>query len=148
MTPHDFIAKWRHSELKERSGSQSHFNDLCALLGVLDPASADATGDSFTFEKGASKTGGGEGWADVWKRGCFAWEYIILLPARCPCVRARYDLSLPQFVQETCKNAIKTFERWMFREMVGQFANDRSRRFGIGLRFRCPRATGVQRIPW
>ncbi len=22
-----------------------------------------------------TKTGGGEGWADVWKRGCFAWEY-------------------------------------------------------------------------
>ncbi len=21
------------------------------------------------------KTGGGDGWADVWKRGCFAWEY-------------------------------------------------------------------------
>ena len=27
------------------------------------------------FEKGALKTGGGDGWADVWKRGCFAWEY-------------------------------------------------------------------------
>ena len=75
MTPQEFIAKWRGSELKERSGSQSHFNDLCALLGLLSPSSADPTGESFTFEKGASKTGGGEGWADVWKRGCFAWEY-------------------------------------------------------------------------
>ena len=75
MTPHEFIAKWRSNALKESAGSQSHFNDLCALLGILDPASADSTGDSFTFEKGASKTGGGEGWADVWKRGCFAWEY-------------------------------------------------------------------------
>ena len=75
MTPHYFIAKWRSNALKESAGSQSHFNDLCALLGVLDPASADSTGESFTFEKGASKTGGGEGWADVWKRGCFAWEY-------------------------------------------------------------------------
>ena len=33
------------------------------------------TGDHFTFEKGASKTGGGEGLADVWKKGFFAWEY-------------------------------------------------------------------------
>ncbi len=75
MTPHDFVTKWRSSELKERSGSQSHFNDLCALLGVLDPSSGDPTGESYAFEKGASKTGGGEGWADVWKRNCFAWEY-------------------------------------------------------------------------
>ena len=30
MDPHDFLAKWRHVELKERSASQSHFNDLCA----------------------------------------------------------------------------------------------------------------------
>ena len=75
MTPHAFLAKWRNSELKERSASQSHFNDLCALLGVLDPVAADPAGEWFTFEKGATKIGGGEGWADVWRRGCFAWEY-------------------------------------------------------------------------
>ena len=28
-----------------------------------------------TFERGAHKTGGGEGWADVWMKGKFAWEY-------------------------------------------------------------------------
>jgi hypothetical protein len=38
MTPQDFIAKWRVVELKERSASQSHFNDLCALLGLADPS--------------------------------------------------------------------------------------------------------------
>ncbi len=75
MTPQDFIAKWRHVELKERSASQSHFNDLCALLGLPDPVSADKTGEWFAFEKGASKTAGGEGWADVWRSGAFAWEY-------------------------------------------------------------------------
>lgn len=75
MTPHLFLTKWRHVDLKERSASQSHFNDLCALLGILDPISADPTGQWFTFEKGASKSGGGEGWADVWRRECFAWEY-------------------------------------------------------------------------
>ena len=32
-------------------------------------------GEWFTFERGASKTGGGEGWADVWRKGCFGWEY-------------------------------------------------------------------------
>lgn len=75
MTPHEFISKWRNNELKERSASQSHFNDLCALLGVVDPIAADPKGEWFTFEKGASKTSGGEGWADVWRKECFAWEY-------------------------------------------------------------------------
>lgn len=75
MTPQAFLDKWRHIELKERSASQSHFNDLCVLLGLEDPIAADPKGEWFTFEKGASKTGGGEGWADVWRRGAFAWEY-------------------------------------------------------------------------
>ncbi|MEK7457224.1 MAG: DNA methyltransferase [Pseudomonadota bacterium] len=75
MTPSQFLTKWRQNELKERSASQSHFIDLCALLGVPDPVSDDPKGEWFTFEKGASKTSGGEGWADVWRKGCFAWEY-------------------------------------------------------------------------
>jgi hypothetical protein len=75
MTPHDFVRKWRNAALKERSASQSHFNDLCALLGLADPVTADPKGEWFAFEKGAAKTGGGDGWADVWRKECFAWEY-------------------------------------------------------------------------
>jgi type II restriction/modification system DNA methylase subunit YeeA len=75
MTPAEFIQKWRAVELKERSASQSHFNDICRLLDIEEPISADPKGEWFTFEKGASKTGGGEGWADVWRKECFAWEY-------------------------------------------------------------------------
>jgi len=75
MGPQEFIAKYRDADLKERSASQSHFNDLCRLLGVEDPIAADPKGEWFTFEKGATKTSGGEGWADVWRKGCFAWEY-------------------------------------------------------------------------
>ena len=75
MTPHDFIGKWRNNQLKERSAAQAHFIDLCRLLDIVDPVTADPRGDWFTFEKGASKTSGGEGWADVWRKGCFAWEY-------------------------------------------------------------------------
>jgi len=75
MSPQEFVDKWRRSKLKESAGSQSHFNDLCHMLGHPTPAKADPEGASFTFEKGASKLGGGEGWADVWKKGCFAWEY-------------------------------------------------------------------------
>ena len=75
MTPGEFIAKWRDSELKERSGSQEHFIDLCRLLGEPTPAEADPTGDRYCFERGARKDSGGDGWADVWKRHHFAWEY-------------------------------------------------------------------------
>ncbi len=75
MTPQEFIRKWGAVDLKERTASQSHFNDLCRLLDLPDPISADPKGDWFTFEKGASKTSGGEGWADVWRKECFAWEY-------------------------------------------------------------------------
>ena len=75
MTPGEFIAKWRASELKERSASQEHFIDLCRMLGEPTPAEADPTGERYCFERGARKDTGGDGWADVWKRGCFAWEY-------------------------------------------------------------------------
>jgi hypothetical protein len=44
-------------------------------LGQDDPTTADPQGEWFAFEMGASKTGGGEGWADVWRKDCFAWEY-------------------------------------------------------------------------
>src|SRR5687767_12218512 len=75
MNLSQFIAKWGRSTLTERSASQQHFLDLCDLIGHEKPAAADPTGESFTFEKGAAKSSGGQGWADVWKRGVFAWEY-------------------------------------------------------------------------
>lgn len=75
MTPQEFIRKWTLSALKERSGAQEHFIDLCRMLGQPTPAEADPDGTWYTFEKGATKYGGGDGWADVWKKGHFAWEY-------------------------------------------------------------------------
>ena len=75
MTPHEFIDKWRASELKESSAAQEHFIDLCRLLGEPTPAEADPTGDHYCFERGARTDTGGDGWADVWKRHHFAWEY-------------------------------------------------------------------------
>ena len=70
MTPEEFIDLWKDNKLTERGGAQGHFDDLCDLLGVdkpRDPA-------NYCFEHGAKKSGGGDGWADVWKRGCFGWE--------------------------------------------------------------------------
>lgn len=70
MTPQAFIAHWQHNQITERAGAQQHFNDLCDVLGMDKPRDAE----SYCFERGA-KIQGGQGWADVWKRGCFAWEY-------------------------------------------------------------------------
>jgi len=67
--------KWRGVTTGERASAQSHFLDLCAMLGEPGPTQADPTGSWYAFEKGAGKLAGGEGFADVWKRGFFAFEY-------------------------------------------------------------------------
>ena len=71
----EFIRCWKDSELTERAGAQSHFNDLCDILNEPHPAHADPKGAEYTFEKHVNKTGEDKGWADVWKRGSFGWEY-------------------------------------------------------------------------
>ncbi len=75
MTPDTFIRKWTESRLRERQAVQEHFIDLCHLLGEPTPAEDDSLGERYCFERGARKTGGGDGWADVWRKGCFGWEY-------------------------------------------------------------------------
>ncbi len=74
MTPQTFIAKWGPGgpafHLNEEQGAQSHFLDLCELLGVPKPGSeAD-----YLFEEKNAMVGGRTGYADVFKRGAFAWE--------------------------------------------------------------------------
>ncbi len=75
MTSVEFASKWARSERTERGAAQEHFIDLCRLLGEPTPNTADPIGEFYAFEKGARKIGDGDGFADVWKRGCFAWEY-------------------------------------------------------------------------
>jgi hypothetical protein len=90
MTAAEFKRKWSRYHGKESSAYQEHFNDLCRLLGRPTPAEADPSGsDSFSFQKRVVKDAelfelreSGEetaseerGFADVWKKGCFAWEY-------------------------------------------------------------------------
>ncbi|MES2226950.1 MAG: DNA methyltransferase [Pseudomonadota bacterium] len=74
----DFIAKWGPGGaafgLNEEQGAQQHFIELCAVLGVPAPAG----GADYVFEKGAlvhaGHAGQRRGYADVFKRGHFAWE--------------------------------------------------------------------------
>ena len=75
LTPQEFVARWRGRQQNERQVAQQHYLDLCALFDQPSPAAADPTGTWYTFEKGVAKTGGGQGFADVWRRGHFAWEY-------------------------------------------------------------------------
>src|SRR5450756_1496718 len=75
MNPSEFAAKWRGVTTGERASAQSHFGDLCRMLGEPTPTDADPTGSWYAFEKGAEKFDGRDGFADVWKKGFFAWEY-------------------------------------------------------------------------
>ncbi len=82
LTPQAFVDKWEKSKLSERSASQQHFLDLCRMLGQKTPAEADPEGNYYTFEMSVRKSGGppeeaagGKGFADVWYKGRFAWEY-------------------------------------------------------------------------
>jgi type II restriction/modification system DNA methylase subunit YeeA len=75
LSAQEFIHKWENTRLSEKAGSQSHFIDLCYLLDEDTPTEADPDGTWYTFEAGTTKTGGGHGWADVWKKDCFVWEY-------------------------------------------------------------------------
>ena len=79
MTPQEFVAKWRPGTpshgLSERAGAQPHFIDLCRALGVPEPGEPER----YCFERGVTKTGSAaartDGFADVWLKGHFAWEY-------------------------------------------------------------------------
>ena len=75
LTPAEFAAKWRGVTTTEKASAQSHFIDLCRMLGEPTPHEADPTGEQYAFERRVTKAGGGEGFADVWKRDFFAWEY-------------------------------------------------------------------------
>ncbi|MGZ8097221.1 MAG: type IIL restriction-modification enzyme MmeI [Methylosarcina sp.] len=70
MTPEKFIKRWTENDLTEKAGAQPFIEDLCDLLQIEKPRSSD----DFCYEKGAVKDGGGQGWADIWKRDCFGWE--------------------------------------------------------------------------
>jgi hypothetical protein len=74
MTPEQFIAKWQANTRNERAACQEYFINLCDLLGEPTP-NTDPDGSTYAFEKGATKATGGDGWADVWRKSCFGWEY-------------------------------------------------------------------------
>jgi type II restriction/modification system DNA methylase subunit YeeA len=75
MTPQQFVAKWSQIQQMETAVSQSHFNDLCQLVGHKPPLEHDPSGQNFSFETQTVKSSGGKGFADVYYRDKFIWEY-------------------------------------------------------------------------
>jgi hypothetical protein len=59
MTPGEFAAKWRGITTSERAAAQSHFIDMCRVLGEPAPTDADPDGTWYAFEKGGSNAVGG-----------------------------------------------------------------------------------------
>jgi len=70
----EFVKKWAASTQSERATAQEHFIDLCRLLSEQTPNEADPSGDFYAFEKGAKRPDS-DGFADVWLKNHFAWEY-------------------------------------------------------------------------
>ncbi|MEO6182562.1 MAG: type IIL restriction-modification enzyme MmeI, partial [Verrucomicrobiota bacterium] len=89
MTAAEFKKKWSRYQGKETSAYQSHFDDLCRLLEQQTPNESDPTGSDlfcyqkhvvkdaelFNLEKPDTNEPTERGFADVWKKDCFAWEY-------------------------------------------------------------------------
>ncbi|MEK6751027.1 MAG: DNA methyltransferase [Chloroflexota bacterium] len=75
ITPQEFVSKWKRVNAREKQIYQEHFIDLCHLIGHPTPLEYDPDGKTFAFEMGATKTAGGQGWADVAKLGYFGLEY-------------------------------------------------------------------------
>lgn len=42
LTPGQFVKRWSPIQLRERASAQSHFNDICALVGHKPPVEAEA----------------------------------------------------------------------------------------------------------
>ncbi len=70
-----FIEKWEQNTQKESAAAKEHFVDLCHVLRQKTPNDRGSGPDSYCFEKSLTKTGGKAGFADVWKKDRFAWEY-------------------------------------------------------------------------
>src|SRR5688572_385944 len=75
ISPRQFVDTWGQSTLRETQGYQSHFNELCQMIGHKTPTQLDPRGEFFTFEENVEKATGGRGRADVWYKDHFACEY-------------------------------------------------------------------------
>jgi hypothetical protein len=123
MQAGEFIRKWGPGgpahDLTERAGAQAHFIDLCRLLGVPEPDDAER----YCFERGVTKTGSAagrtDGFADVWLKGCFAWEYKAPGKSLDGALRQLMQYALPlesphaEAIAHTAKRLVDLRDAWL-----------------------------------
>ena len=126
----EFIHKWAAITINERAVAQTHFNELCALVGAPAPLDKGQQSSIYRFEQPLTKSGGGAGFADVWKKDHFAWEYKTkgkyadLRGAYTQLVLYKGDLGNPPvLVACDIENYYVSIEFTGYRTQVEQFTN-------------------------
>ena len=51
ISPQEFVNKWRQVTANEKKMAQSHFNDLCRLIGHATPLEADPKGSGLRLKQ-------------------------------------------------------------------------------------------------
>ncbi len=73
----EFVKRWQNTTLSERASYQTHFINLCAMIGHETPKGdgLDSRGHHYAFEYGLIQDTGAHGFADVLYENHFAIEY-------------------------------------------------------------------------
>ncbi len=125
MDAMEFVRKWAASTRNERAASQEHFIDICQMLGEQTPNS-DPSGDYYAFEKGAT-TPDGDGFADVWQRDHFGWEYKgkkkDLVAAYAQLQRYRESLANPPLLVVCDLDKFEVHTNWNTETWIYYFRN-------------------------
>jgi hypothetical protein len=126
----EFIHKWAAITINERAVAQTHFNELCALVGAPAPLDKGQQSSIYRFEQPLTKSGGGAGFADVWFKDHFAWEYKTkgkysnLRGAYTQLILYKGDLGNPPvLVACDIENYYVSIEFTGYRTQVEQFTN-------------------------
>jgi hypothetical protein len=75
MSVEAFINRWRWAQDIEIATYQTHFANVCAIIGHVAPYEEPQLNEDFRYEYVIKKLDGGSGRADVFYRGHFAVEY-------------------------------------------------------------------------
>ena len=75
LAPAAFAQKWRGVTDHREGRLPGALHRPVPDARPADSPRGRPTGEHYAFEKRVGKAGGGDGFADVWKRDFFAWEY-------------------------------------------------------------------------
>src|ERR1700730_37549 len=75
MSPEEFIARWRGTTRTRAVGRSGTFPRSVCTPRSTETGRLGSAWHRIYLEKSTRKIGDAAGFADVWKRHCFAWEY-------------------------------------------------------------------------